>query len=101
MANEYDLWLAETKKSEYQWMLDEITRLNKGDLLLYKGGMDGIFIEIQKDGLLLIGKYEGAIPHIGDAIFTTTAKKQFENQDKAIQRAVNVGGLDFLLAFFR
>jgi len=84
---EFDAWTKETKFSEKKWCRDFITGENsklyashpewfRGRLqpvereLFYKGGVDGVYIEIAGDGTVNVGEYEGAIPHIGEAIFT-------------------------------
>lgn len=78
---EFDAWTAETKFSERCWRRDYITGENSklrarrmGDPsmeeeLFYKGGEDGVYIEIRGNGTVTVGEYEGAIPHIGEAIF--------------------------------
>jgi hypothetical protein len=85
--NEFDAWIKETKFSERKWRRDYITgensRLYAGHPewfkcgvkpiereLFYKGGVDGVYIEIRGDGTVTVGEYEGAIPHIGEAVFT-------------------------------
>jgi hypothetical protein len=78
-------WIAETKKSETNWMLDQTTAYNQGIYLLYKGGHDGVYVKIDKNGEIVCGYYEGAYPHIGEAIFFPKFKKQFDNQQVAVE----------------
>jgi hypothetical protein len=94
---EYDAWMQETKRSEGKWMLDEIQLYNHKRYLFYKGGTNGQYVEITKEGLLTVGIYEGAIPHIGEAFFKRKAKKQYTNQSEALKAAIELGGMDFLI----
>jgi len=83
---EFNAWTEETKFSERNWRRDHITGDNsklykehpewfKGKMkpvereLFYKGGTDGVFIEIIGDGTVTVGEYKGAVPHIGEALF--------------------------------
>lgn len=93
---EFAAWKRQTDSSKYKWTVDEVTFYNKHDILIYKGGEDGHFIEIKKDGKMTIGLYEGAIPHIGEATFIQKGSKQFKTQDEAITRAIEAGGMYFL-----
>lgn len=77
-------WMAETKKSETNWMLDQTTAYNQGIYLLYKGGHDGVYVKIDKGGEIVCGYYEGAYPHIGEAIFFPKFKRQFVDQQTAV-----------------
>jgi hypothetical protein len=65
---EFEAWKAETAKSKGAWRLDQI-HCTFDDTLLYKGGESGIFATI-RGRTVEFGRYEGAIPHIGEACFT-------------------------------
>jgi len=67
---EFDAWKLVTKNSENEWQLDRVTYHNRGDMLFYKGGVDGIYLRVDSDGTVAIGNYQGALPHIGEAAFT-------------------------------
>jgi hypothetical protein len=69
-ANEYAAWKVETARSETRFILDEIHWYNRKEILLFKGGVDGVYVWIFNDGTATIGTYEGAVPHIGEAMFT-------------------------------
>lgn len=92
----YELWLKKTQESRSRWILDEVSYHNKGEVLAHKGGTDGVFITV-RNNVLGVGMYEGAIPHIGEACFKVTAKKTFSSNNEAIKRAIEAGGLSFLL----
>lgn len=96
-AQEFAAWTRYTKGSEFSWRLDECARHNLGVLLLCKGGEDGCFVRIERDGKTEAGTYEGAIPHIGEALFKTTFRKTFPNQDDAFARVAECYGTGFLL----
>lgn len=93
-------WLTVTENSRYQWTEDEITRLNGHGALFYFGGADGVYMRIQPEGTLLIGTYEGALPHIGEAAFTQKASMDCGGFDQAFQKAVELGGRKFLQDMF-
>jgi len=97
---EYDQWKRETAKSRSSWTMDQVSFHNRGDLLFFRGGEDGTYIEIRKDGFVSVGYYEGAIPHIGEAIFLKKHGKQLaDDRDKALARVVETMGMPFLLDF--
>ena len=93
-------WLAVTENSRYQWTEDEITRLNGRGALYYFGGEDGIYMRIQPEGKLSIGTYEGAFPHIGEALFKQKAVQDCGGFDQALQKAMEFGGKQFLQDMF-
>ena len=93
-------WLAVTENSRYQWTEDEITRLNGRGALYYFGGEEGIYIRIQPEGTLSIGTYEGAFPHIGEAMFTRKTVVDCGTFDQAFQKAAALGGQRFLQDMF-
>ena len=93
-------WLAVTASSRFKWVEDDIFRLNGRGAMYYTGGEDGIYMRIQNDGKLEAGKYEGAIPHIGEAIFTVVAVRQFDSFSEAYKAAMESGGKQFLVDMF-
>ncbi len=93
-------WLTVTANSQYQWTEDEITRLNGRGALYYFGGEDGVYIRIKPEGELSVGTYEGAFPHIGEAAFTRKAVMDCGSFDHAFQRAIELGGQQFLQDMF-
>ena len=97
---EFESWKAYTAASAHRWQEDAIFRLNGKGLFYYTGGEDGMYIEIRKDGALEVGTYEGALPHIGEAMFTTKAERQCANFDEAFQTACGLGGQGFMADMF-
>lgn len=93
-------WLAVTANSRYQWTEDEITRLNGRGALYYFGGEDGVYIRIKPEGELSVGTYEGAFPHIGEAFFTQKSSVVCDSFDQAFQKAIELGGQQFLQDMF-
>jgi hypothetical protein len=53
-------------------------------------------MRISPAGMLTVGTYEGAYPHIGEAIFSPAAQHRFESFDKALETACQLGGADFM-----
>ena len=99
-GQELKQWLAVTDNSRYQWTEDEITRRNGRGALYYFGGENGVYIQVQPDGELSLGTYEGAFPHIGEALFTRKAVLAFDGFDQALQKAMELGGQQFLQDMF-
>lgn len=93
---EFAAWKAETDKSKHQWRLDPIQMANHNTMLAYRGGENGSYVEIDETGLLSLGQYEGALPHIGEAMFTERFKRQYSSFGAAFADCVEAGGLQFL-----
>ena len=94
------VWMAITQGSQHRWTEDEIYRLNGHGAMYYTGGEDGIYVRIESDGTLEAGSYEGAIPHIGDAMFTPKIVKEYESYSAALQAVVEAGGKQFMADMF-
>jgi hypothetical protein len=97
---EFKYWQAITKSSEDGWVEDVITRLNGKGTLYYTGGEDGRYMRLSPDGKLTVGTYEGAFPHIGEAMFKQEAEHQYGSFDEAFQAACKLGGTEFLADIF-
>jgi hypothetical protein len=96
--DEFDKWMEETKGSRRRWTVDQVRLHNHGEYLFYKGGVDGIFIEVQRGGSVLIGEYEGAIPHIGEALFKVEhMQKVADTVSAALVHTLERLGLTFLM----
>jgi len=87
---EFQNWLEFTKSSETQWIVDVVTFVNRGEILVYRGGVDGIYLLCQPDGTATIGTYEGAMPHIGEAVLRP-----------GFSRNVSIDALGALLAVYK
>jgi hypothetical protein len=93
-------WMAVTESSRYRWTEDEIYRLNGRGAMYYTGGEDGVYMRIRKDGALEAGNYEGAIPHIGEAVFMPVVNKRFGSFSEAYKAAMEAGGKRFMVDMF-
>jgi len=93
-------WMTVTESSRFKWVEDEIYRLNGRGAMYYTGGEDGVYMRISKDGTLEVGNYEGAIPHIGEAMFTIAVTKQFDSFSNACKAAMEAGGKQFMVDMF-
>lgn len=93
---EFENWQEVTAQSKYAWQSDPIRKLNGNGALFYTGGEDGCYMSIDPTGLLMIGTYEGAVPHIGEACFRVKAKKQYPSYNDALSKATEIGGIKFL-----
>lgn len=94
---EFERWQAITQNSQFRWTEDEIYRLNGRGAFYYHGGEDGIYMKIQKDGMLEAGNYEGAISHIGEAVFEPVVQRQCKDFNEAYTMAMEAGGKQFLI----
>jgi len=93
-------WMAVTESSRNKWVEDEIYQLNGRGAMYYKGGEDGVYMRIHKDGTLEAGNYEGAIPHIGEAIFKPVVTKHLASFSEAYKTAMEAGGKQFMVDMF-
>ena len=98
--SEFEHWQAVTSSSQYLWVEDAVTRLNGRGCLCYSGGESGIYMRITPDGTLQAGNYEGAIPHIGEALFKPGAERKCGSFNEAFQLACELGGRKFLADMF-
>ena len=98
--SEFEYWQAITESSAHKWVEDNITRLNGNGALYYTGGKDGIYMRLSPDGKLTVGTYEGAIPHIGEAMFKRGAEHQYPDFNGAFEAACKLGGKQFLVDMF-
>ena len=97
---EFEYWQAITESSVHKWVEDNITRLNGNGALYYTGGEDGRYMRLSSDGKLTVGTYEGAIPHIGEAMFRREAEHQYADFNAAFEAACKLGGKQFLVDMF-
>jgi len=93
---EFEAWKEHTASSAGRWTVDPVHNGQGRDLLIHKGGVDGDYVLVLPDGTLSIGAYAGAVPHIGEALFTPRGAKKFADFDTALARAIEAGGLAFL-----
>lgn len=94
---EFISWTLATERSKKGWMVDEAMLHNRNEILMYHGGEDGTYVWIV-DTTVTVGKYEGAIPHIGEASFQPTGTRTFPNTDKAHSAVANATGISGVLA---
>jgi len=94
---EYKAWAKHQMKNTGHWTTDPI-HSRPDDLLVYTARPDdptaGVYVHITP-GLVEAGKFEGAVPHMGEAIYYP--KTQIETPDP-LKTAVERLGLSFLLA---
>lgn len=80
----FQAWTRETSSSRYKWVVDRIHDL-PDDFLVFTGGENGRYVSItsnKKVTTLTVGTYQGAVPHIGEALFTPKASKTFEGDNQ-------------------
>ena len=93
-AQECEAWRRETAKSSVAWRNDPIHSDAK-DCLFYKGGESGVYVHIV-DNVIHVGNYEGAFPHIGEALFVEKGRKVMATNDTAHKRVIEGLGVSFL-----
>lgn len=97
---EFEYLQAITESSVHKWVEDNITRLNGNGALYYTGGEDGRYMWLSSDGKLTVGTYEGAIPHICEAMFRREAEHQYADFNAAFETACKLSGKQFLVDMF-
>ena len=97
---EFEYLQAITESSVHKWVEDNITRLNGNGALYYTGGEDGRYMRLSSEGKLTVGTYEGAIPHIGEAMFRREAEHQYADFNAAFEAACKLSGKQFLVDMF-
>ena len=94
---EFEQWQKVTQSSKRNWVMDEIRLHNHGEYFFYTGGENGNFVECGADGTVSIGTYEGAFPHIGEALFRVKhTKKVADNANDALSTVLPKMGMQFL-----
>lgn len=94
---EFAQWKAWTDRCGKYWTIDPIHNGVNRDLIAHIGGESGRYIMIALDGMVNLGSYVGACPHIGESIFKPAWTKKSESFERAIIRAAMAGGLDVLM----
>lgn len=77
-------WMRITEESRRRWILDAV-HCTSEDALYYKGGEDGVYIRMTTRTCVEIGLYEGAVPHIGEALFTPKWRGDFGDHEGAVR----------------
>lgn len=97
---EFEAWQEETAKSKDSWQVDKI-HCSLADALLYKGGENGRYIHLHYS-LVECGTYTGAIPHVGNALFSIEVSHNFGNVSEAwatVSELVGKDGKDLYIKF--
>lgn len=97
-SQEFEAWMRQTERSKKGWQVDEVLLANRGEHLMYRGGQDGTYVAISTDNIVQVGHYEGALPHIGEAIFTPRGTKEFDSKDDAFSAVAGATGISGLMA---
>lgn len=81
----------QVKKSETAW----VSKISTESVFYYKGGLSGRFIEIEEDGIIKYGTYDGACPGIADAQFTFQGLVMRNTQELALREVEKIIGEKF------
>lgn len=103
--NEFETWSHFMKASKGKWVLDPVHNGQQGrEILLYVVSQNdhttGVFIRIM-DRHVEAGSFCNAVPHIGEALFTSHWSKTFSSKNEAVTRLFEKLGHSFLLNFVR
>lgn len=79
---EYISWSRFMKSCRGRWNIDLIHNGKDGqDLLMFKphptDPTRGVYIGVKQNGHVTAGTYDGALPHVGDAMFYRAWEKHF------------------------
>jgi len=85
-VTEFQAWKKETDRSVAAWVVDRVMSHNQKCCFIYRGGENGNYVRVDSSGLVELGTYEGAIPHIGEALFKKTGEVQCEGYDNGVLR---------------
>lgn len=100
-AAEFAAWARHTDRSRRGWRIDEVTLANRGELLMYRGGQEGGRYVRVSGAVVEMGTYRDAVPHIGEASFTSLHSAVLEDEvaaRRALVRARTWRGLERVLA---
>ena len=96
---EFEAWKKWTRESAHRWAVDPIHDGRDGrDLLLYIGGENGKYLRFDNAETLEIGSYEGAVPHIGEAMFRVEVRMTFPSRILAVIQGLEIAGRAFIFA---
>lgn len=97
---EFSAWAKFTMGSAGHWHIDPI-HASAEDFLAFcplpSEPSSGIYVNI-RGGVLETGRYQDAIPHIGEAFFMPKVTKTFASAADAHKHAIEALGIAFLLA---
>jgi len=89
------IWQIISESIDEGWTEDSIFQLTGRGALYHCGGSDGKYISISENGLLSVGNYTEAFPHMGMASYTPEWSEKHESFDMAMKAAYQYGGEDF------
>lgn len=103
--NEFVAWVKFGYLRRGLWTIDQVhDGSSTKDLLIYRSYPDdqtaGIFFRITTNGQFHAGRYTGALPHIGEASFSTKTFKKFASKNEAIKYAIESVGIRFLMEIY-
>lgn len=87
-TSDLEAWSKHMRSRRGKWSVDQIHNGKNGQRLLAylpdpTDHTKGSFIDVNVNGVITAGTFEGAIPHIGEACFSTLWRKVCTNMDEA------------------
>lgn len=91
---EYNQWKQWMRASRGQWTLDPIHNGQQGQTLLIfrpspKDSTKGLFIAVDKTGLVTAGAYRDGSPHVAEGVFFTYWQRQTESLAAGVEFVKN------------
>ena len=103
-ATETEAWVKSMKANRGHWKVDPVhngTEASGYSLLLYKTKVNdhtaGEYIFVRKDHVSA-GEFAGAIPHMGEALFTAHWDREFASFSDAVETVIERAGMSVLMA---
>jgi len=87
-TNEIRGWLARAQGSGLRWCEDESFSLAGRGGRFFRGGDEGMYIEVLSDGRMEIGEYAGGVPHMDNAPCAPVVRKRYPDALAAFVKAV-------------
>jgi hypothetical protein len=97
----FENWKREACRPFVTWKIDGVHDGKSGrELFIYRGDRSGYFISVDPDGMVRVGGYEDAVPHISDGLFKTAVEYKCENFQEGVERILSACGLDMTIGLF-
>lgn len=103
-AKEFESWTQSMKHNRGHWKVDPVHDGSKDSgksLLLYKTKDDdhtsGEYISVVENQVHA-GQFEGAVPHMGEALFKSLWSQEFKSYNEALTTVVERVGVSLLFA---
>ena len=98
---EFTAWSKLMKAARGGWKVDPVHNGQGRDLILFKASATdhtaGLYITLDTDGTASAGRFGGAVPHIGEALFMPMWTKKFDSYSHGLKTILERAGVSMLL----